>query len=50
LASITQLPTPVKSTVPLVSAHAPASELESMLSTTGLPEPPPVAVGVYEPP
>src|SRR4051812_2099228 len=43
-------PTPVNVTLPPPSEHAPAVLAESIEKTTGLPEPPPVAVGVYLPP
>ncbi len=47
LASITQVPAPVKVTTPAaLIEHAPAVEVGSMVKTTGFPDPPPVAAGV----
>ena len=43
-ASIRQLPTVLKETMPTLIEHTDA-ELRSMLKVTGLPEPPPVAAG-----
>jgi hypothetical protein len=46
LASITQVPTPVKLTVVREIEQAPDVDEESMDKVTGLPEPPPVALTV----
>jgi hypothetical protein len=46
LASITQVPTPVKLTTGPVAEQAPAVEEESIENVTGFPEAPPVAVTV----
>ena len=50
LASITQVPVPVKLTLAPLIEQAPEVEEVSIENVTGLPEPPPVAVCVYVPP
>jgi hypothetical protein len=46
LASITHDPTPVNDTIVDLIEHTPAPLEPSIVNTTGLPEPPPVAAGV----
>jgi len=50
LASITQVPTPLKLTVAPLIEQAPEVEEELIENVTALPEPPPLALTVYLPP